>query len=57
MKTSNRRKFIKHTTIAAGAALTLPKAARAIGANEKITVGIIGPGAVSYTHLTLPTKA
>ena len=51
MKTSNRRKFIKHTTIAAGAALTLPKAARAIGANDKITVGIIGPGGMGGAHL------
>ena len=41
MKSSSRRKFIKHTTLAAGAALTLPKAARAVGANEKITVGNI----------------
>ena len=41
MKSSSRRKFIGHTTLAAGAALTLPKAARAVGANEKITVGNI----------------
>ena len=51
MKTSDRRKFIKHTTIAAGAALTLPRAARAVGANEKITVGIIGPGGMGSAHL------
>ena len=51
MKTSDRRKFIKHTTLAAGAALTLPRAARAVGANEKITVGIIGPGGMGSAHL------
>ena len=51
MKTPNRRKFIKHTTLAAGAALTLPKAARAVGANEKIAVGIIGPGGIGSAHL------
>ncbi|SVC13140.1 uncharacterized protein METZ01_LOCUS265994, partial [marine metagenome] len=51
MKTPNRRKFIKHTTIAAGAAFTLPRAARAVGANEKITVGIIGPGGMGSAHL------
>ncbi|MDP7051354.1 MAG: Gfo/Idh/MocA family oxidoreductase, partial [Verrucomicrobiota bacterium] len=51
MKTPNRRKFIKHSTIAAGAALTLPHSAKAIGANEKITVGIIGPGGMGSAHL------
>ena len=51
MKSSSRRKFIGHTTLAAGAALTLPKAARAVGANEKITVGIIGPGGMGSAHL------
>ena len=51
MKQSNRRKFITHSTLAAGAALTLPRAARAIGENEKITVGIIGPGGMGSAHL------
>ena len=51
MKQSNRRKFIKHSTLAAGAALTLPRAARAIGENEKITVGIIGRGGMGSAHL------
>jgi predicted dehydrogenase len=51
MKQSNRRKFIKHSSLAAGAALTLPRAARAIGENEKVTVGIIGPGGMGSAHL------
>ena len=51
MRQSTRRKFIKHSTLAAGAVLTLPRAARAIGENEKITVGIIGPGGMGSAHL------
>jgi ornithine cyclodeaminase/alanine dehydrogenase-like protein (mu-crystallin family) len=51
VKTPNRRKFIKHSTIAAGTALTLPHSTKAIGANEKITVGIIGPGGMGSAHL------
>ncbi len=52
MKTSTRRNFLKHsTTLAAGAALTLPRSAKAVGANEKITVGIIGPGGMGSAHL------
>ena len=49
MKSSNRRKFIKTSSTAA---LSLPLAARAVGANEKITVGIIGPGGMGSAHLS-----
>ena len=52
MKTSTRRNFLTHsTTLAAGAALTLPRSVKAVGANEKITVGIIGPGGMGSAHL------
>ncbi len=51
VKTPNRRKFIKHSTIATGAVLTLPHSAKATGANDKITVGIIGLGGMGSAHL------
>ena len=52
MKKSTRRNFLKHsTTVAAGVALTLPRPVKAIGANEKITVGIIGLGGMGSAHL------
>ena len=44
----SRRKFIQASSTAA---ISLPLTARAVGANEKITVGIIGPGGMGSAHL------
>ena len=53
MNSSNRRTFIKDTTtLAAGAvALGVVPSARAIGANEKIVIGLIGPGGMGTNLL------
>jgi predicted dehydrogenase len=53
MNSSSRRDFLKQTsTLAAGAALaqTIPTA-RAVSANEKIVLGIIGPGGMGTNLL------
>jgi predicted dehydrogenase len=45
MNTSTRREFIQRTTVAAStAALAYPNILRAAGANDRVIVGMIGPG-------------
>src|SRR5688500_12689818 len=46
MNSSNRRTFIQQTAaaVATTSAFGLPSPARAAGANERVTVGLIGPG-------------
>ncbi len=53
MNSSNRRTFLKNTTtLAAGAAaLGVAPSAHAVGANEKIVIGIIGPGGMGSNLL------
>jgi predicted dehydrogenase len=53
MNSSNRRTFLKNTaTFAAGAvALGVVPSTRAIGANEKIVIGLIGPGGMGTNLL------
>jgi predicted dehydrogenase len=53
MATSNRRSFLKRAGIgvAGAAALTSASYARAQGANERMVVGIIGPGGMGTSHL------
>src|ERR1043166_6103785 len=50
MKPSNRREFIQHTAVLAGAVAIAPSLQGA-GANDKITLGIIGPGGMGMNHL------
>lgn len=40
----NRRRFLKHTAVGAAAAFMLPTG-RVLGANDRVRLGIIGPGA------------
>ena len=47
---TNRRSFLK-TAAAGTAALTAASYARAQGANDRITVGVIGPGGMGTSHL------
>jgi len=53
MHSSDRRTFLKQTTTAAAgaAALGLAPSLRAVGANEKIVLGIIGPGGMGSNLL------
>jgi hypothetical protein len=53
MNHTTRRTFIKQgTTFAAGsAALGLNLSSRAAGANERLVIGIIGPGGMGMNHL------
>jgi predicted dehydrogenase len=52
MKTTNRRQFVKQTgTVFAGAALGLAPSARAAGANDRVVLGIIGPGGMGSNLL------
>lgn len=48
--TMNRRRFLKTSTLAAGGALLVGPAARALGANERIRVGIVGMGVRGKYH-------
>ena len=50
MKQLNRRHFIQRTAIAAGASFA--PALNALGANEKLIIGIIGPGGMGMHHLS-----
>ena len=50
MKSTNRRQFIQHTAVLAGAVSIAPSL-RAAGANEKFTIGVIGPGGMGSNHL------
>jgi predicted dehydrogenase len=53
MNTSNRRTFIQQTTaaVAATTAFGLPSRSRAAGANERIVIGVIGPGGMGSNLL------
>src|SRR5262249_27410722 len=56
MHETNRRSFLKKTA-AGAAALTAASYARAGGANERIVVGVIGPGGMGSSHIrTLLTQ-
>ena len=58
----NRRRFLK-TAVQAGVCLAVPQfipgtvlgKSGSVAPSERITLGAIGIGTVSYTHLTLPT--
>lgn len=50
MSTMNRRQFLRTSTLAAGGALLSAPAARALGANERIRVGIVGLGVRGNYH-------
>ena len=50
MNQTNRRQFIQSTALLAGAAAMAP-ALRAAGANDKIRLGIVGPGSIGMYHL------
>ena len=47
---SNRRRFLK-TSTATAALVTVPHLAHAAKANEKIVMGIIGPGGMGMNHV------
>ncbi|HOB73394.1 MAG TPA: Gfo/Idh/MocA family oxidoreductase [Phycisphaerae bacterium] len=47
----NRRNFLKTSTLAAGSALLATPVARAMGANDRIRVGIVGMGVRGTQHL------
>jgi D-arabinose 1-dehydrogenase-like Zn-dependent alcohol dehydrogenase len=55
MSTPDRREFLK--TTATGAALAgataFASTARAAGANERLVVGVIGPGGMGSNHVKL----
>ena len=48
MKPTNRRQFIQHT---ADLAVSISPSLRAAGANDKIILGLIGPGGMGSNHL------
>jgi predicted dehydrogenase len=50
MKQTNRRQFIEHTAVLAGAVSIAPSL-HAVGANEKLILGVIGPGGMGSNHL------
>ncbi|REK10479.1 MAG: gfo/Idh/MocA family oxidoreductase [Planctomycetota bacterium] len=53
MSSSDRREFLKYTAggAAVAGATALAKTARAAGANEKLTVALVGPGGMGSSHL------
>jgi predicted dehydrogenase len=52
MKETNRRQFIQNTAVLAGAVTFTPApSVKAAPANEKIVLGIIGPGGMGTNHL------
>ena len=53
MNNASRRQFLKQTglTVAGAAALGVPTLTRAAGANEKIVLGVIGPGGMGMNLL------
>jgi hypothetical protein len=55
MSSTDRREFLRRTAQGAAVAgtLALSRAARAAGANERLTVGVIGPGGIGGNHLGL----
>lgn len=50
MKPTNRRQFIQHTAVLAGA-VTIAPSLHAAQANDKIRIGLIGPGGMGLNHL------
>jgi predicted dehydrogenase len=50
MKRTNRRQFIQHTAVLAGAVSVAPSL-HAAGANDKLIIGLIGPGGMGSNHL------
>src|SRR5881628_3302345 len=50
MKPTNRRQFIQHTAVLAGAVSIAPSL-HAAGPNDKFILGIIGPGGMGSNHL------
>jgi predicted dehydrogenase len=51
MNLLNRRRFIQRSGIVVGAATTLAPSLSALGANEKLIIGLIGPGGMGMNHL------
>jgi predicted dehydrogenase len=54
MRSPNRRKFIQQTAaaVAATSALTFPARSRAASANDKVIIGVIGPGGMGSNLLS-----
>jgi threonine dehydrogenase-like Zn-dependent dehydrogenase len=50
MKPTNRRQFIQHTAVLAGAVSIAPSL-RAAGTNDRFIFGVIGPGGMGSNHL------
>ena len=50
MKTPNRRQFIQKSTTAAAVAAVAPSI-NVLGANERVNVGVIGPGGMGLGHV------
>jgi predicted dehydrogenase len=52
MNTSNRRRFLRDTALLTGTvALSSPPSLHAQGANDRLRLGIIGPGGMGLNHL------
>ena len=51
MNDNNRRTFLKETGLGLAAVAATGTAARAAGANERIVVGVIGPGGMVASQI------
>lgn len=51
MSADERRSFLKASSLGIAAATAIASSARAAGANERFTIGLIGPGGMGTNHL------